>query len=86
LKTYVAPGPIRLAAAALDGAEEILRGLPLTPEVRELHHRWVALRTVTYGVIIQSVPTLRDEQKTRLVAAVAKLAREIANACERVRK
>jgi hypothetical protein len=70
--------PLSRAADAIEEIRDDLRGLPLTPEVRALHGKWVALRTVLYGTVFQRQPALTEAQQSRLVADVGSFVREVA--------
>jgi hypothetical protein len=69
--------PLCIAASALESAQKVLALLPTTTEVEELRGRSGAFQSVLYGVIVGRVPTLREDQRTRLVATVNNLACDI---------
>ena len=72
--------PLSRAADAIEEIHDDLRGLPLTPEVRKLHGKWIALRTVLYGIVFHRQPALTEAQQSRLVADVGTFVRDVAEA------
>ncbi|HEY2511250.1 MAG TPA: hypothetical protein VGI39_10350 [Polyangiaceae bacterium] len=63
-------------AQALGEAEDVLGTLPLTEEVRGLHTRLSALKTVTLG-IVRNVPRLTPSQRSHVVVEAIALARTV---------
>ena len=57
--------PIAIAVEAVERAENGLQGLPQSADVRRLHRRVLALKTVLLGVA-RDVPTLSVEQRESL--------------------
>jgi hypothetical protein len=57
--------PVAIASEAVARAEKALADLPLSPDVRELHRRVSAVKTVLFG-IARSIPTLRARQREQL--------------------
>ena len=69
--------PITIVAEAVARAENGLVDLPLSPDVRDLHRRVSAVKTVLFG-IVRAIPTLSVKQREGLAATAVALADEVA--------
>jgi hypothetical protein len=65
-----------IAAEAVERAEGGLQGLPQSADVRRLHRRVLALKTVLLGVV-RDVPTLSEEQREGLARDALALVIEV---------
>jgi hypothetical protein len=65
-----------MATEAVKRAEEGLQGLPQSAEVRKLHQRVLALKTVLVGVA-RDLPILTGEQSERLPREALALVLEV---------
>jgi len=68
--------PIAIAVEAVERAEVGLQGLPQSADVRRLHRRVLALKTLLLGVV-RDVPTLSAQQRESLARDAMTLVIEV---------
>jgi hypothetical protein len=68
--------PISIAVEALNLAEDSHVALPQSPDMRQLHRRMLAMRSVLHG-LARDIPRLSADQREKLVRGAMALAREV---------